>query len=431
MINNKALSEICVTTTEECKLKIDSKLKEAFLLKAQNKKDLLKNLVFSDEEVKEYNYNKKINSPNNSYLAASTDIPIIYLEEGTFYEDNFEITFPVIIKGSDTIDSSGNHISKTIVSVETKGPTIVSCHDCENVELRNITFDRNSTSGIAVLFLDQNFKNGIVSQCRVIGTPGEPGTNQFCALEVLNGASNITFEENVVEGFHSGKYAAGIGFIFGRDIIIKNNKIDGLDSTGNGIEGLIYGPGTFEGNDIKNCNCGIYENQANLNITNNKCINNACGATLDHWSITLKNNNFKNNTVSLNSYDGFDATQNYWGTTNPTTLNFENSTPKLAPWFMDESMTTLSTPVSSITVTSSISLMYYGSTLNMTASISPSNPTISGVIWSVECGIKDSASIDENGVLKSNSTADTVTVKATAKDMSGVIGTKTITILSV
>ncbi|NMM61830.1 hypothetical protein HBE96_03830 [Clostridium sp. P21] len=423
MISNKALSEICVTTNEECKLKIDSKIKEGFLLK---------NLVFSDEEVKEEsNYNKKINSPNNSYLATSTDIPTIYLEEGTFYEDYFEITFPVIIKGSDTTDSSGNYISKTIVRVKTIGTTIVYCHDCENVEISNITFDRNGTCGIGVLFLGSKTINSIVKQCKITGTPGEPGSNQFCALEALNGASNITFEENVVEGFHSGQYAAGIGFISARNITIKNNKIDGLDFTGNGVEGLIYGPGTFEGNTIKNCACGIYVNQADLNIIKNKCTNNTCGASLnglDNWTMELKFNTLKDNTISLNSLDNFDSTKNYWGTTNPTTLNFENSTPKLAPWFMDESMTTLSTPVSSITVTSLFDSMDFNSKLNMTASISPSNPTVPGVIWSVECGIKNSASIDENGVLSSYSTADTVTVKATAKDMSGVVGTKVITI---
>lgn len=67
-----------------------------------------------------------------------------------------------------------------------------------------------------------------------------------------------------------------------------------------------------------------------------------------------------------------------------------------------------------------------GGTLQMVASVLPSNATTQGVTWSVE-NRTGSASIDSNGLVKAISNG-TVTIKATATDGSGVVGSTTMTI---
>jgi len=82
--------------------------------------------------------------------------------------------------------------------------------------------------------------------------------------------------------------------------------------------------------------------------------------------------------------------------------------------------------VSSITVSSnSSSITVNGQTMQMAATASPANATNKGIAWSVE--ETDYASITTDGVLTPLKNG-TVTVRATALDGSGVIGTKQIMI---
>lgn len=86
-------------------------------------------------------------------------------------------------------------------------------------------------------------------------------------------------------------------------------------------------------------------------------------------------------------------------------------------------------PVTEISVTSETGVLKItsdGGTLQMNASVTPTYATNSEVTWSVE-DRTGSAQISDSGLLTSVSNG-TVTVKAIAKDGSGVIGTKTITI---
>ncbi len=85
-------------------------------------------------------------------------------------------------------------------------------------------------------------------------------------------------------------------------------------------------------------------------------------------------------------------------------------------------------PVTSITVGSAggATSMGLNETLQMSVTIAPEKATNKGVTWSVDK--EDVATIDENGLLTSK-TAGTVVVTATAKDGSGVSGTKSIEVL--
>jgi uncharacterized protein YjdB len=83
--------------------------------------------------------------------------------------------------------------------------------------------------------------------------------------------------------------------------------------------------------------------------------------------------------------------------------------------------------VSSSSITDSV---YVGSTLQMSADITPSNAANRTVTWSIGLEGTGQATIDNTGLLSAAS-AGTVDVIATATDGSGITGTKTITILPV
>lgn len=82
--------------------------------------------------------------------------------------------------------------------------------------------------------------------------------------------------------------------------------------------------------------------------------------------------------------------------------------------------------VTAITLTSAAATVDPGSTLQINLSIAPEDATNPAVAWTVEPGT-GSATIDNSGLL-TPVTSGTVTVKATAKDGSGVSGTLAITI---
>lgn len=67
-------------------------------------------------------------------------------------------------------------------------------------------------------------------------------------------------------------------------------------------------------------------------------------------------------------------------------------------------------------------------TYQYSAVVTPDNATNKSVTWSVDNGT-GAATIDTNGVLTPTSLG-TVTVKATAVDGSGVVGSKTVTIVA-
>ncbi|MBQ9988759.1 MAG: Ig-like domain-containing protein [Clostridia bacterium] len=86
----------------------------------------------------------------------------------------------------------------------------------------------------------------------------------------------------------------------------------------------------------------------------------------------------------------------------------------------------LNTPVTGITVSAPADRLEHGSTLQMVASITPSNADVKNVVWSVIPGT-GKAQITQAGVLSALSNG-TVTVRATAGDGTGVYGEKVITI---
>lgn len=362
------------------------------------------------------------------------DIPVIQLEEGTYIEDNFEINFPVKIVGADYVDVNGNHISKTIIKTSVNSDTIMYIHDCQNVEISNLTLDKDGKAKVAAAFIGANDFNGSsVKNCRVTGAagPGTGGSNLYCSLLALNGCTNISFENNVVEGTMEGVYGGGIGFINANGITIKNNVIDGNWITGNGIEGIIYGPSEISGNKITNCGfAGVYENQASLDVHDNTLTQNYDGAIIGAWTTSMRKNKIFGNThYELDPTATFDAKENYWASNNPTTLKF-SEIPLLAPWYTDENMTTLSTPASSITVSSEggTTSVHANGKLQMYASELPTNVTVPGILWSIkEPSI--GSSINDNGLLSAGSTQGTITIIAKAKDYSGVSGSIQINIL--
>ncbi|MEC0227538.1 Ig-like domain-containing protein [Paenibacillus alba] len=86
-------------------------------------------------------------------------------------------------------------------------------------------------------------------------------------------------------------------------------------------------------------------------------------------------------------------------------------------------------PVTSITVSAVTYHVYVNNTLQLNALVTPTNATNSAVVWSVTNGT-GTASVSDSGVL-TGLTEGTVTVTATAADGSNVVGSKTITIISV
>lgn len=88
-----------------------------------------------------------------------------------------------------------------------------------------------------------------------------------------------------------------------------------------------------------------------------------------------------------------------------------------------------STTVSDISVgtkTGASTIGGAGGTLQMTANLSPENAAMQEVAWSVSD--ESIATIDENGLLTAKDKAGSVTVTASAKDASGVTGSKEITV---
>ncbi|MFZ2338837.1 MAG: Ig-like domain-containing protein, partial [Bacteroidales bacterium] len=85
-------------------------------------------------------------------------------------------------------------------------------------------------------------------------------------------------------------------------------------------------------------------------------------------------------------------------------------------------------PVTIITVTGGTSISTDGGTLQLYATVLPSNATDKSVVWSISSD-SGQATMDESGLIRAVSNG-TVTVKATAEDGSGVYGTLTVTIIN-
>ncbi|CAN7555975.1 Ig-like domain-containing protein [Paenibacillus sp. LjRoot56] len=94
-----------------------------------------------------------------------------------------------------------------------------------------------------------------------------------------------------------------------------------------------------------------------------------------------------------------------------------------------KSITIAAVPVTEIIVSgaNSVTSITYGSPLQMNATVLPQNATNQSVTWSVEAGTGNAAIDETTGILRGTEVG-TVTVKATAKDTSGIVGTKNITI---
>jgi uncharacterized repeat protein (TIGR02543 family) len=283
-------------------------------------------------------------------LVAAQSYDSIIIAPGTYYEDSFEIDKPLTIKGSN-YRSGDNYITQTTVKVATTGSTIVLVDNyTDHVYLSWITFDLNGTSGIAVLFHGMggtDFVNSSVSDCKVIGTPGEAGTNQYCALQAFNGAQNVIFERNIIEGgIIPGEYGGGIGFIFAQNITIKDNIINGLGVSGtNGITGIIYGPSDITGNTITGCTNGIYQNQADMVIEHNKIYGNSTGisAGCGGWTTTINYNSIHDNPIALDCdishIQNIDASYNWWGNIDGPVEGSIIGDVSYSPWAINENCT--------------------------------------------------------------------------------------------
>jgi uncharacterized protein YjdB len=97
-----------------------------------------------------------------------------------------------------------------------------------------------------------------------------------------------------------------------------------------------------------------------------------------------------------------------------------------------KTITIAAIPVTSIVVTGKdeATSVSNGSTLQMHADVLPGNATNKSVTWSVEQG-SENATIDETTGLLTGTAVGEVVVKATANDLSGVVGRKTITIAAI
>ena len=97
---------------------------------------------------------------------------------------------------------------------------------------------------------------------------------------------------------------------------------------------------------------------------------------------------------------------------------------RIAGW---DGSSSSSVPVNSITVTGGTSISTSGGTLQLTATVLPSNATNKTVTWSITGG-SSYASVNSSTGLVTAVANGTVTVRATANDGSGVYGTATVTI---
>lgn len=287
-----------------------------------------------------------INSAGFSSIKAALDAVAagdsILVSAGTFTEPLLTIGKPLSIQGTDYRDAGGNHVTQTSVRTNSPRAAIAIVSNTADVHISWLTFDRHETAQIALYFDKFNdFNNSSISDCRVHGDLGPiGGTNLFAALLALNGAQNIVFQRNTVEGFHPGLYGAGIGFIFAYGITIRDNAVDGLGVAGNGLMAMIYGQGSsIVGNSVTGAANGIYLNQASVVIENNVLHGNEIGITAwpGGWITTIRENNIYDNQIGIqasaegisinynNIYDNtdygvlnptdrtLDATYNWWG----------------------------------------------------------------------------------------------------------------------
>ena len=95
---------------------------------------------------------------------------------------------------------------------------------------------------------------------------------------------------------------------------ITSNDFNGIQS--NSSSNTIYG------NTINGCESGIYSENSNNNITSNNLINNQYGIWTYNSTDTIQFNRITQNTYGLKNEIGtINATNNWWGTNNPTNPN--------------------------------------------------------------------------------------------------------------
>jgi len=250
-------------------------------------------------------------------IAAASPGDIINVAAGTYEEDVILITKALTIKGANYRTAAGSYVTMTTVKPASPHMAyLLSIYSCQDVFISWLTLDLAGRAVTAAVFWGYNdFNYSSLSDCRIQGEAGDTwGRNLYCVLEAYNGAEKVKFERNILDAEILGfDYAAGIGFYCAGDIIIKNNVINGHGTAGNGVVGLIYGPGYIEGNTITDCDNGIYQNQARLEIKDNVIYENNIGIFADpSWGCTIHENSiYENESYGVLAYPGsIDAEDN-------------------------------------------------------------------------------------------------------------------------
>ncbi|MCK9150474.1 hypothetical protein MXE27_00785 [Methanobacterium alcaliphilum] len=104
----------------------------------------------------------------------------------------------------------------------------------------------------------------------------------------------------------------------------SNNTIIGNNITCNGFNGIQtnFSSTTIYGNLISGCESGIYSENSNNTISSNNLINNTYGVWTYNSTDTIHFNRIVENTHGLRNDRGIvNATNNWWGTNNPTIPN--------------------------------------------------------------------------------------------------------------
>jgi parallel beta-helix repeat protein len=125
-------------------------------------------------------------------------------------------------------------------------------------------------------------------------------------------ANNCTIIDNIIIGNGTS------GIIASNSI---NNKIAYNDITSNGFNGIQSNSSsnTIHGNTVSGCESGIYSENSYNNISSNYLTNNLYGIWTYNSSDTINFNRITQNTYGLKNEIGtINATNNWWGTNNPT-----------------------------------------------------------------------------------------------------------------
>ncbi|KKT29624.1 MAG: hypothetical protein UW16_C0026G0001 [Microgenomates group bacterium GW2011_GWC1_44_10] len=306
-------------------------------------------------------------------INAASSSDIINVAAGTYNESQILINKPLTLQGAGytttTIDggatSTGGLVKITASSgtVTLSGFTIQNTNNSDDLG-HGINVDNGGVSSVDVKILNNAIKN--------VGPVGIR----------VNAAHTVQIEENIVSLLYSstGVIPNGIqiGWPNGAGITgtIKNNTISDCSWVGYsaslGYEGSTTGAGILimdatadleiSSNDIYDNNVGIdIEAGSSTTIENNDIYNNAYGVILYNANPSINTNKIVDNSASGvyrtsfgNTSGTVDATNNWWGSSDPTVVQAGTSgSVTFRPYYTDSAKTILSPTAPGIPTTDS------------------------------------------------------------------------------